>query len=327
MTPSTPRLVAGISVVILAMVACELMARVSPDRLVAVTLWGLALLTAIGVVSQRQDVTMTGVEGWTQRASGPFTYPNAWAAALIVASPPIIALASVGSRARRAGAAISTTGVTLAVMQSGSRAGTLVGFIVLIGLLIMIKPGRPVLLIGVGGAGILSPAVVNLHGLALRMSSLISPGVEQQLGHASLAHRADLTAVTWATITAHPLLGSGFGGVAANATGIRPGAATSPHNTWLGTWAEQGLLGVCSLGMVAGVALVAVRRLMANASSDMDSAWAHGLALGLLAWLLLAFTLDLGTDKFGWLILGLTVGSSRASNKVRLPSVVARFSR
>lgn len=321
--PADSRLLAVVTVVALGLAASLLIRHAHRGLVGDVALAVILAITTVSVLTQQ--TSGTAEMAWTQRGSGSFLHPNMWAAALVVGGPPFVFLASARDRKRRFFAGFAVLVITIAILQSASRAAIAVWALAVSAMLT--TTARRSALPGVLTAAIVAPWLTNVSGIALRIQSLFVPSIETEIGHASLAHRFNITQVTWSLIWEHPVVGGGFGTLAPEVRNLTTGIATSPHNAWLGAWVEQGLLGLVAWCLTLGLGAWCLVRLRSAAQTPQDHAWWRGLAIGLTSWALLAFTLDLGTFKFGWLLLGIIVGSNVVATGVTLTSESASTAR
>jgi len=206
--------------------------------------------------------------------------------------------------------------------------GALVG-VVLIAVLVSVAARRP--------------WIVPL-GLLFALPGLLlaGPALTERLAEgATLADRAagrlDIWRVGWVIIRSHPLLGVGLGcfpGVyldyLSQATGISwrhalevaEGLQRNPHNTFLGTAAELGVIG---LGLLLALLAVHLRQAFVGwRTLHARREPAHALLLtglaGLGALALVGVSCDIANRKAFWLALGLTVlGRGMPARRVPVP--------
>ncbi len=241
--------------------------------------------------------------------------PNAFAAALLV--PLAICLGGASDRSRRGlemTALVAAGGLFFATIFLTMSRGSLVAATVMV---FLVGALRRRLVIPLAAAALAIPALV-----------LVGPTLWERLAEgATLADRGagrlDIWRVGWTIIREHPLLGVGLGGFPlvyfdylSQATGISwrhaAGVAESmqrfPHNSYVGTTAELGVVGLVLLALTLGTHLVAAARAWRLLERHRHPA--AGLVLivlvALVALIVLGGSIDTGHRKYLWLVLALS---------------------
>ncbi len=248
---------------------------------------------------------------WTHRPAGTLRDANLWATALLAVGAPLMAVLSAdqgrGSRSLRLALWVV---VPACVLQSLSRAGTLVLLPWLAGLL-WVERGRWRPALGAAALGlVLASTTIPWSSATLRFQALADPSVEVSVGHASLARRADLLFAGAALVRERPVVGYVLESFPREANRIVANPAHhTAHDTWLLVWVEQGVVGLFAwLGVGARVGAATLTA--AAGVAGPGRALARGGVVGLGALAAMSLVLDLLRFPLGWFALALCLAAA-----------------
>ncbi len=273
-------------------------------------------LAFVATLATSLALGMSGDEG---RATGTWEDPNEWAAVVMLLAPTLLGGLvdddSVLARLLRIGVLLLAPA---AVILSESRAAVLVAVpIGLASLHLLRRHRRELLLCAVLGtlalplSGRLDDAVARYETLVDRVQGTAL--VED----ASLSERSELLRQGVDLFAEHWVVGVAPGNFR-TATGYIPikGGTKTAHNTYLQVAAEQGLVGVAALLLLAvtiGRTMVVALRL---ARRPADRSRLLGVTIGLSAFALMAATLGLLTLAFAYFVIGLGLAVDAQARRV-----------
>lgn len=262
------------------------------------------------------------------RIAGPLGDPNYFAQILLMLVPLALFLTwGAGSWDRKENRlpkllAYGAAGLmTAATVLTYSR-GAALALAVVLGLALLlrgVKPGE--VLTGLALAGLLVVALPADFTERLTTLEQVLPGGEQTLHpDSSFEKRRLVTRAAWEMFLDHPVLGVGAGNYTvhydryADRVGSAareyddPSEAHYPHNLYLEIGAETGLPGLLVFGAAICVAFVYLHRARRWALERDDSSTAvlaHGVALGLVGYLISSLFLHGQFQRYLWLLLAL----------------------
>ncbi len=260
------------------------------------------------------------------RLSGPIGEQNRYAQALLVVVPLALALAR-GRATRRYWALLAVLPIVSAIALTGSR-GAVLGFVAILLVMAYLRLVSPQAVAVVFLAGML--AVSILPGYRDRVLSAFTS--VQGLGDESAeVDGSTLSRVTQNLAAAHmfvdhPIFGVGPAGYPqqyeryAERVGLRVKDQTrQPHNLFLGTAAESGLVGLVTF-MAAPAAIVyrleRVRR-KARGTNQRRAALAAGYISAVAAYMVTGVFLHLAFERYYWMLLALADAAARASDNAQ----------
>jgi O-antigen ligase len=248
------------------------------------------------------------------RATGLSEHPNTWAAFLLLAFG---LLGATAVRTRNLVAAVAALAVVLSLGLTASRSGWLaaaVGAAVLVA-----AAGRRAFVFG--GVLVVAAAVAFTLGAATRDTFDAGLFSDDAASERLLYARAELELGR-----RHPLRGVGLGNIGtaigelppdmlrsessggAPPTVIRPGDYTDRHSTYLGLFAEQGVLGVASFVVALAVGLWALVSGRRRARTADEVVLVEGLLVALVATAVVAAFSEADRQPFLWWIVGVSLG-------------------
>lgn len=251
------------------------------------------------------------------RAAGQFGDPNFFAQSLLVALPAALAMAAhAHGMAGRLFAAVAAAFITVAVVLTFSRGGLLVLGLVLV--LALWRWHRSLQALAMAAATVVA-LFAFLPGSYVDRVVSVGSGTTSSVSDASVVERAHGLQTAVRMSVAHPVLGVGLGNYAAHVREFAPSAARTelrrplpPHNLFLASSAETGLVGLLVLLATVAAALRGPVRLMrlADAWADPELA-AHAWAVGTstLAFFCAAFFLPPAYGRQLWLVVGLALST------------------
>jgi O-antigen ligase len=275
------------------------------------------------------QVTLEG-----SRAQGALGDANAFAATELIALPLIIALAGqVRNRWLQLGLYATLFVVIASILKSVSRGG-LVGLFVLLALLVVV-PARIVFRTRRNKAIALLVVAFGMAALSVRYAAPLSRRVQETFnpadqGASTGSGRTYLWSAAWTSVEERPWLGLGYGGFRPASNQLllsTPGVdlevyrlkprGQPVHNTYLGSIAELGILGlILFLGVLVSTAetLRRAARRGREVGAFFASRMAGALLLALVAWAVIAIFLSAETARAFWIVLGIALA---------LPKVIA----
>ena len=264
------------------------------------------------------------------RPSGPVDDPNYFACILLLAFPAAAFLgAGRHSRIERAAYVAAAGAIALAILFTYSRGGMLA--LAVAGIL-LVAAGR----VRITWANALVLVVLlaalmptNVGQRVLAMQALISDDAGAGQADSSVDKRWLLLQAGWQMFTDHPLLGVGAGNFGphyptyANLVGwsghdYTPlGVKQYPHNLYLETAVETGMLGLLLFLSAAGIAVATLKRsrqiLLARGERG-HAALVTAIMIALAAFLVSSLFLHSGFQRYMWLLLGFAVAAVRLTN-------------
>lgn len=311
-------------------------------RLVAIAIaLTLALVAALGVfqyVTQTFERSYLGLatasikqivgstDSW--RISGPLGDANFFGQILIVGLPMTACLA-VASRqpALKLLAGAGCAAILAAIVLTFSR-GTLFAVVVVAAAFVMTLRRRlayaGVIALGLAVALAATPTLYLERLLQVGQAASAVLTGEQWIEDPALAQRLSVLSAAFEMFRAHPLLGIGLGqfpveyGDYALRAGLDPGAPNKAHSVYLGTLAEEGLVGLALLTGTIGAAWVtctAARRRLQAAGRTADALHLLGLQLGFLGYLTTALFLHNDYARYFWILVALLLSTASASRR------------
>lgn len=275
----------------------------------------LLLLIAVYIPTGLDAVLAgTAKAGWTMRVSGPIGHANSWGMVLVSWFSMLLAGYMSGeNRRERLIASLLFVGVTVAVLQTMSRAAVMVMIGMIVFALIQYRTNRKVLLVAGVIAVAAAGAFVNGPGLFARMASLLDPQQEIAQGFWSLNVRGRVAGFALEAWREHFWFGCGAGqAVPLIETMSHQRLHVRPHNTYLLVLMETGLVGGIALGLVIGRCIHLIWRGRAGFSSpplSFSKAWVPTLA----SFFLFGLFADLVGFPLFWFLLALFVSCAKPS--------------
>jgi hypothetical protein len=278
------------------------------------------------------------------RSQGGVGDPDFFAAMQLVAVPLILVSASDTKNPRlRLALYIAVLTILASVFTSLSRGAFLA--VVLMGILFLVsRPERlfrsrheksiAVVVVVLGMVGFFSRPYIR-NEVVSRAETIYAPKTKDD---ASGSGRTNLWKAAARTAADHPATGIGYGGFGAisqellfDTPGVdldvqqirQEGDYFVAHNTYLGTVAELGFIGLLLyLGvMVAtGLSLRRTARRAAEAGAPFVGRVAHALLLGLVSWAVTSFFLSGETARMFWIIVGLSLALPRLIPEPKRPA-------
>lgn len=306
-------------------------------RAFVVTLAGLSALTVVQEFALQNSTTFFGLANvplgadpgsLTARHAGPLADVNFWARVLVLGLPFAFSLAQMASSRGRsvlwlgAGAAIA-----LGIVLTGSR-GALLAMLVVVVVWALLAGGR------YARALLLMPLLVGLAllipGVGSRLATLSAlTDSSLQAGDASLEGRLAAQRVAVQILLDHPAFGIGPGNfLAVGPDYLRRLALDSfvlaPHNQYLESAAESGLLGLTAwllfLGSAAFAALRArltTRSMAVGAQRAAPVPLANAVLAALAGWAVASLFLHLATFRSFLLVAALAAALDLLSRRAR----------
>jgi putative inorganic carbon (HCO3(-)) transporter len=296
-------------------------------------LWTLAVASLlVGVLSfpQVSGALHLGQLLQAGRSQGAVGDPNFFAATQLVVLPLVLVLAA---EARRRWVQLGLYAVALvnigSVLTSLSRGG-FIGLAVLL-VLLVVTPFHLVFRSRRNKAIALIVLAMGVTVLSIQFSSTLVKRVDTLFGTTSAAAggsgREQLWKAGWASVHERPWLGLGYGAFSATSDELllsTPGVDLSrytlkttgqpAHNTYLGSLAELGFLGLTLyLGLLisTGRWLRRVARQAREAEAFFVGSVAGALLLGLITWSITSIFLSTETSRIYWIIIGLCLALPR----------------
>jgi hypothetical protein len=265
------------------------------------------------------------------RSQGGVGDPDFFAGMQLVVAPVVLVLAAEARSGRvRIALYAGLFAILASVFTSLSRGGFIA--IVVLGLLFLAsRPERmfrsrhekaiALVVVALGLAALFSRPYFRAEVVG-RAETIYAP---QTQNDASGSGRTNIWKAAVRTIGEHSLLGVGFGSfiyvsqdLILNTPGVDPqvlqlradGENFVAHNTYLGTAAELGVIGLILYVGVLVSTLLVLRRLAAAGStrgSPFAGRVAHALALGLAAWAVATVFLSGETARMLWVVVGLAL--------------------
>ncbi|AKT50124.1 hypothetical protein ADJ73_00080 [Arsenicicoccus sp. oral taxon 190] len=266
--------------------------------------------------------TAEGVGVVTKRHAGPVPDANFWGRFLVLGLPFALALGHDAVRHGRRLLALVPLGciglMLVGIYLTGSR-GTMIGALVGVGAYLLLSGLDRRALLGAAAVGL--PLVLVLPGVGSRLLSVLGASDDGQVaaGDASMRERIATQTVATKMIEAHPVTGVGPGGYFARfpdyaaATDLRLERIVAPHNVYLGTWAEIGLVGLLAFLSVIAVALWHAATVLRTAPADLAPGspgaqlrpYAAAVVGALLAWCAASVFLHLTYARTLYLVVAL----------------------
>ena len=308
-----PRGALSVAVIVAAQAASAValaaqLARVTPETLargLGIGALGVAAPVLVDALTMpRPDDPVKAA--WKARASGLFVDPNLAVAALLATWP--FAAAALRRVEGSGGLHVAVLALPpVAILATHGRAGAAVAAAVTLGLIVLLHAWPARLGLAAAAGAVATAATVDLGAIGLRARTLVDPGLERALGHASLDQRAALHQIAWDTFRAHPVNGLGAGQFPAAAVDRVPHHVPKmPHDTWLGLAAETGVMGLLGAAFVGLALLAAVRAGLGDpARRDL----AVGAVLTGLALATFALTIDLWMRPVAWAAVGVVAAT------------------
>lgn len=260
------------------------------------------------------------------RLSGPIGEQNRYAQALLVVVPLALALARVKTT-RRYWALVALLPMVAAIALTGSR-GAALGFLAILIVMAYLRLVSPQAVAVVFVAGMV--AVSILPGYRDRVLSAFT-SVQGLGSQTAEVDGSTLSRVTQNLAAAymfvdHPILGVGPAGYPnqyeryAERVGLRVKDQTrQPHNLFLGTAAESGLVGLITF-MAAPAAIVyrleRVRR-AARGKNPRRAALVAGYISAIAAYMVTGVFLHLAFERYYWMLLALADAAARATDNAQ----------
>ena len=284
----------------------------------------MGLLLAGALVASLLNLVHVSHVAGTPRGTGLMGDPNEWGAVIVLLTPIIIGgLADDEHWTARPLLFALLLFVPLGVLQTASRAALMVGILVMGGCVWMLRRYKGMIGLAALSALLTAPLVLDLEVAVKRYTALLIAAQGESLAQdGSLSERNELRHQAIDLFHDHWFVGVGPGNFG-RASGYVPleGNLQGAHNSYLQIAAEDGLLGLCALGVVAllmaGTFYVSVR----YAADRRAANRVVGVAGGLGALALMSATLGLVTLSIGWFMLGFGLA---VSTQARHP--VARVS-
>jgi len=241
------------------------------------------------------------------RGTGLMGDPNEWGAVVLLLAPTIFGgLADDAHWSARPLIFSLLLLVPLGVIQTASRAAFLVGLLVMPGCAWLLRRHKASIALAALTAVFTAPLVLDLQVAIQRYTAMLIAATGRSLAQdGSLSERNELRRQAIDLFHDHWMIGVGPGNFGVS-TGYVPleGHLQGAHNSYLQIAAEDGLLGLCALGVVA---LLLVATLLGAARSAVAPKARNrvlGVACGLGALALMSATLGLVTLAIGWFVLG-----------------------
>jgi O-antigen ligase len=299
--------------------------------------WVIAIASLVfGLLSAQRATEAIGLgQVFDQnRAQGALGDANAFAATELFALPLVLALAGQVRNRWLQLVLYATFFVAVAsILKSVSRGG-LVGLVVLL-ILLAVVPARVLFRTRRNKAIALLVVAFGMAALSVRYAAPVSRRVQETFspthrGANTGSGRTFLWSAAWSSVEERPFLGLGYGGfrpasnqlllstpgVDLEVYGPKPGGHPV-HNTYLGSIAELGILGlILYLGLLVSTAetLRRAARRGREVGAFFVTTMAGALLLALVAWAAIAIFLTAETARAFWILLGITLA---------LPKVIA----
>jgi hypothetical protein len=305
-------------------------------RLLYVAGFTAALVGGLSVIAFRSPFDLPGLDLLQEgRSQGGVGDPDFFAAMQLVMVPLVLVAASETSNRRlRLGLYVAVLTILASIFTSLSRGAFLA--VAVLGLLFLVsRPERlfrsrhekaiALFVVVLGMAAFFSRPYVR-EEVVSRAETIYAPKTKDD---ASGSGRTNLWKAAARTAAENPATGIGYGGFGAISQELlfdTPGVDLDvqqlrdegdyfvAHNTYLGTVAELGLIGLLLyLGvMVAtGISLRRTAGRAAAAGAPFTGRVAHALLLGLASWAVTSFFLSGETARMFWIIVGLSLALPR----------------
>jgi O-antigen ligase len=305
-------------------------------------LWALALASLLlGALSFPQVSEALGLGQLLQagRSQGAVGDPNYFAATQLVVLPLVLVLAA---EAKKRWVQLGLYAVALviigSVLTSLSRGG-FIGLAVLL-VLLVVTPFHVVFRSRRNKAIALTVIAMGVTVLLIQFSSTLVQRVDTLFETTSPAARGSgreqLWKAAWASVQERPWLGLGYGSFSTTSQELllsTPGVDLSryelrttgqpAHNTYLGSLAELGLVGLTLyLGLLisTGRWLRRAARQAREAGAFFVGSVAGALLLGLVTWSITSIFLSTETARTFWIIIGLCLALPRLVASEQQPS-------
>lgn len=237
-------------------------ASVDPWHLRGALLAFVVVYAAVVAVSLVYGEEVDG--GQFMRNAGFGGNPNAWSTIVLLGLGPAVAVCdNQRSWAWRLAVPVVLVLAVMGVLSTVSRSGLLVMAAVSPFLLVILWRRKALLMGAAAIALVVAPAVTDFGSVSERLDSFVDEEEREMDG--SLRERAIVVAYAWEIFQDYPLFGVGTGSFRREVEAASSGHVHhSSHNTYMGTLAEQGIVGLTAylvfLGFMLYFALVAYLR-------------------------------------------------------------------
>lgn len=276
------------------------------------------------------------------RSQGGVGDPDFFAAMLLTVSPVVLVLASEARSTRARFLLYAALFSMLAAVFTSLSRGGFIAVAVLGILLIVSRPERmfrsrhekaiALFVVALGIVALFSRPYFR-EEVVSRAETIYAPQTQDD---ATGSGRTNIWAAALRTVEEHPIIGVGFGSFSyvsqeliLNTPGVDPqvlqlrdeGENFVVHNTYLGTAAELGLIGLSLYLAVLISTVLALRRTAARAAllgAPFVGRVAHALVLGLAAWAIATVFLSGETARMLWIVVAIALA---------LPKMLERLER
>jgi O-antigen ligase len=266
------------------------------------------------------------------RSQGGVGDPSFFAAFQLIALPLVVVMAAYARRRWvRTGLYVTLLVIIGSILTSLSRGGFIALALLLI-LLVLLpartlfrSPRHKALALLVVALGTTAVSIRASGALVARIQTIYGKGNDK--GSSRGSGRVNIWLAGRTTIEERPILGLGYGAFQYRSTELmlrtpgvdlrhwffrKPGSVA--HNTYVGTWAELGLIGLLLYGGVMVSTGIALRR-VATRAREVGAHWVRGIAnaliLGLITWSITSFFLSMETARAFWILVGLALALPR----------------
>jgi O-antigen ligase len=287
---------------------------------------GLSVFAFGGVLNiPHVELTQAG------RSQGGIGDPDFFAGIQLVAVPLTLVLASDAKNPRTRILLYAAVLIILASIFTSLSRGAYIGTVVLGLLFIASRPERlfrsreekvaALLILALGITGFFSRPFLREQVITRAQSIYAPQNREDETG----SGRTNLWMAALKTAEENPMVGIGYGSfifvsqdLLLNTPGVDPkvlqhreeGNNFVAHNTYLGTMAELGVVGLAlllSIYISTGLALRRTANRAIAAGAPFVGRVAHALILGLVAWAAISIFLSAETARMFWIIVGLAI--------------------
>ncbi|WP_201836617.1 O-antigen ligase family protein [Microvirga zambiensis] len=267
------------------------------------------------------------VQRW--RISGTLPDPNYYGQVLVMALPLACCLAIIEKRVIvRIAYLLCALAILAASLFTFSRGALFAIAVMVVAATLTLRArwkllGAACVLAAVGIIALPS-AFVDRVALIAQAAHILITG-EQAVSDPSLNGRIAVMSTALRIFADHPFVGIGLGqyagqyGQYALASGVDPGAAPHPHNLFLETLSEEGILGFAKLAALVVIPLmVAIRavKLLYAKGENRDAAIATSLCIGFIGYLATAIFLHGAFMRFFWIEIALLLSLWQVSAAV-----------